>query len=142
MQKNIYVIAILILIKISIIDYKQKIIPDKLNLIIALLGIFNLIINFKNCIDYVIITTVIFTVFLFIAIITDGGIGGGDIKLLSSLSLIFGIQMLEIIVFAFLIAGVNSIYLVLTKKQKYNSTISLGPFICIGTIICLLNPVL
>lgn len=138
MQELIYMATILLLIRISIIDYKQKIIPDKLNLILLLVGILNLMINLKDWIDYVIVMAIIFAAFLFIAIITKGGIGGGDIKLLSSLSLIFGTQMIEIIVFSFSIAGICSICLLLNKKQKYNSSIALGPYICVGAIINLL----
>ncbi|WP_326911550.1 prepilin peptidase [Sedimentibacter sp. MB31-C6] len=121
------------------IDYKQKIIPDKLNIIIVLLGIINTMIDFKNCKVYIALAAIIFTVFLFIAIVTDGGIGGGDIKLLTALSLIFGISMLEIIIFALLIASIISIYLIIVRKQKYNSSIALGPYICIGVFVSLID---
>ena len=141
MKEVIYMITILILIKISIIDHKQKIIPDKLNLIIALLGIFNLILNFKNCKMYIASSAITFAVFLFIAIITDGGIGGGDIKLLTALSLIYGSQMLEIIFFSFLLAGCAAAYLIIVNKQKSITCIALGPFICAGTFINLLQKI-
>lgn len=134
--------TILLLIKISYIDYKQKIIPDKLNSIIALLGIFNLILKYENCKIYIASAAITFAVFLLLAVLTDGGIGGGDIKLFTALGFTFGIHVIEIICFTFLTAGVYSIYLVLIKKQKFNSNIALGPFILVGTVISLLFPML
>jgi prepilin signal peptidase PulO-like enzyme (type II secretory pathway) len=62
LQEIIYIVLILLLIKIAFIDYKQKIIPDVLNLIIALLGIFNLILNFENCKIYIASAAITFAV--------------------------------------------------------------------------------
>lgn len=131
--------TLLILSKISYIDYKQKIIPDKFNLLLTILGIFNLIIDKQNCKNYITITAIIFTVFLLTAIITNGGIGGGDIKLFTALSLVFGIQILKIISLTFLLAGVYVAYLLIVKNQDTNSNVALGPYICAGTIINLLQ---
>ncbi|MGD9678889.1 MAG: prepilin peptidase [Vulcanibacillus sp.] len=139
MQELIYIITIILLIKIAYIDYKQKIISDSLNMIITLLGILNLILNLENCKMYIASSAITFAVFLFIAIITDGGIGGGDIKLLTALSLIYGSQMLEIIFFSFLLAGCAAAYLIIVNKQKSITRIALGPFICAGTFINLLQ---
>ncbi len=139
MQELIYIITIILLIKIAYMDYKQKIISDSLNMIITLLGIFNLIVNFKNCKIYIASAAITFAVFLLLAIITDGGIGGGDIKLLTALSLIYGSQILEIIFFSFLLAGCATAYFIIINKQKSITCIALGPFICAGTFINLLQ---
>ncbi|MBP1926719.1 leader peptidase (prepilin peptidase)/N-methyltransferase [Sedimentibacter acidaminivorans] len=135
MQIIIYIITILMLIKISNIDYKQKIIPDMLSLIIALLGIFNLIINFQNCKVYIASAAIAFAVFLLIAIITGGGIGGGDIKLLTALSLIFGTNILDIVAITFTSATIILIPGLISKRINTKVNLALAPYICFGVII-------
>ncbi len=135
MLKIIYIAVILLLIKIAYIDYKQKIIPDKLNIIVALLGFFNLILNFQYCKIYIVSAVITFAVFLFLAVITDGGIGGGDIKLFTALALIFGTEVLLIVAFTFVLAAVISMMKILTKKADLKESIALAPYICAGTVL-------
>ncbi len=139
MQNIIYIATIISLIKIAYIDKKQKIIPDRLNLIVALLGIFNLIFNFQNCKIYIASAAIIFAVFLFLAVLTDGGIGGGDIKLFIALGLIFGTKILEIVAVTFTIAAIVSIVKVMLKRTNMKESVALAPYICTGTIICLIK---
>jgi leader peptidase (prepilin peptidase)/N-methyltransferase len=135
MQKLIYIAIILFLIKISYIDYKRKIIPDKLNLILALFGIFNLIINFQNCKVYIASAAITFTVFLLLAIITDGGIGGGDIKLLTALSLIFETNILTVITITFTVATIFSMLKLFLKQMSVKENVPLAPFVCLSVIM-------
>ncbi|WP_440977661.1 prepilin peptidase [Sedimentibacter sp. LTW-03] len=135
MQNIIYISTILLLIKIAYIDYKQKIIPDRLNLIVGLLGIFNLILNYKNCKIYIASAAITFAVFLFLAIITNGGIGGGDIKLFTGLGLIFGLGILEVITVTFTLAAIISIM----AGLKRNNNIALGPYICAGVLFVIVK---
>lgn len=139
MQFIIYIATIILLIKIGYIDYNQKIIPDKFNLILVLLGIFNLILNFQNCKIYIALAAITFAVFLFLTIITDGGIGGGDIKLFTVLGLIFGNDILIIIIASFTIATIVSIIRVMLRQINMKESIALAPYICAGTIICLIK---
>jgi leader peptidase (prepilin peptidase)/N-methyltransferase len=134
--------TVLLLIKISIIDYNQKIIPDRLNLSIALLGIFNLILNFENCKIYIVSAAITFAVFLFIAIITNGGIGGGDIKLFTTLGFVFGPDILIIVAVTFALASIISITMVMLKRINIKESIALAPYICTASIIIVLNNLL
>lgn len=135
MQKIICIITVLLLVKISVIDYKQKIIPGKLNIMVAMLGIFNLILNYENCKIYIASSAITFAVFLLLALITDGGIGGGDIKLFTALALIFGTKILLIVAFTFVLAAVISMMKILTKKADLKESIALAPYICAGTVL-------
>ena len=139
MQNIIYILILLLLIKIAFIDYKQKIIPDGLNLIIALLGIFNLILNYENCKIYIASTAIVFAVFLFIAIVTDGGIGGGDIKLFTALGLIFGQELMLIVAVTFTSAASTSLAKIIFKKASIKEIVALAPYICLGVFICLIK---
>ena len=139
MQIIIYIVIILLLIKISIIDKKQKIIPDRLSLIVALLGIFNLIQDFHNCKIYIASAAITFAVFLFLAVLTDGGIGGGDMKLFTTLGLIFGPKIILIVAITFTSAAIISLVRVILKRINIKESIALAPYICVATIICLLK---
>ncbi len=139
MQKIIYIITVLLLIKISVIDYKQKIIPDKLNLIVAIVGILNLILNIQNCKIYIASAAITFAVFLLLSMLTNGGIGGGDIKLFTALCLIFGAEILVIVAVTFTFAAVILMLKILFKKVNVRESIALAPYICIGTVICLIK---
>jgi len=139
LQVIIYIATIILLIKIAYIDYKQKIIQDKFNIIMVLLGIFNLIINFQNCKVYIASAAIAFTVFLLMAVITDGGIGGGDIKLLTALSLIFGTNILEIVAITFTSATIILIPGLISKRINAKENVALAPFVCFGVIIISIN---
>ena len=139
MQNIIYISTIILLIKIAYIDKKQKIIPDKLNLIIALLGIINLIIDFHNCKIYIASAAITFAVFLFLSYLSDGGIGGGDIKLFTALGLIFGQDVVIIIAVTFTSAAIISIVRVVLKRINIKESIALAPYVCVGVIVCLIN---
>lgn len=139
MQEIIYIAVIILLVQIAYIDFKQKIIPDRLNIIVSLLGIFNLILNYKNCKIYISSAAITFVVFLFLAIVTDGGIGGGDIKLFTALGLMFGLEIMLVITVTFVIAAILSIERVTFKKANIKESVALAPYICAGTIICLVR---
>lgn len=47
---------------------------------------FSLITNFESYKIYIASSAITFAVFLFLAVVTDGSIGGGDIKLLTALA--------------------------------------------------------
>lgn len=135
LSKLIYLITVIILIYIGFIDYKQKIIPDKLNILIAALGIINVIYDFGNIKSYLISAVSVFAFFLFLAMVTDGGIGGGDIKLLTALALIFGKDILLVLLFTYTTSIIVLIPGLIFKKLKFNSSIALGPFVAFGVLV-------
>lgn len=134
MKEVIYIITVMLLIIIAYIDYKQKIIPDKLNVAIAILGIINITLDFKNIKTYILSTIIVFTFFFILAVLSKGGIGGGDIKLFTALSLVFGYDMLWIIEYSYIIAAVVSIIMLILKKTNLKSSVALAPFIMLGTL--------
>ncbi|WP_326910698.1 prepilin peptidase [Sedimentibacter sp. MB31-C6] len=135
LNKLIYLITIIILIYIGFIDFKQKIIPDKLNILISILGIINVIYDFGNIKSYLISSVSVFAFFLFLAMVTDGGIGGGDIKLLTALALIFGKDILLVLLFTYTTSIIVLIPGLFFKKLKFNSSIALGPFVAFGVLV-------
>ncbi|WP_281241147.1 prepilin peptidase [Pelagirhabdus alkalitolerans] len=77
--------------------------------------------------------------FLIIAIITKGAMGGGDIKLMGALGYYFGLtHTLGLIFFSFTIGGVLSIALVALKVKSRKDVIPFGPFICLAAFVMLI----
>ena len=69
--------------------------------------------------------------------------GMGDVKLIATLGLFFGVSnILQISLLSFVIAAIVSIVVLIIRaiKKKDDKYISFGPFIVISTIICILAP--
>ena len=74
--------------------------------------------------------------FLLIAVVSKGGMGGGDIKLMGMLGLWLGIQgILMTMFFSFIIGAVISILLLAAKHKNRKEAIPFGPFIAIAALI-------
>src|SRR5690606_17316818 len=76
--------------------------------------------------------------FLLIAIVSRGGMGGGDIKLISVLGFMLGIKKILLnILLSFIIGATVSILLLLLKKKGKKDAIPFGPFINIAFVVTL-----
>ncbi len=139
-----YSFMIIILIVISLIDYYHQIIPDILLIIIFALTIFYKLISYilygtsPDILNSLLAFLIGGTLFLLIALISKGGMGGGDIKLISVLGFILGLKKTLLNIFlSFIIGAVFSICLLLLKKKGKKDAIPFGPFINIAFIITL-----
>lgn len=127
-------LVVFILLYIIVIDLKYMIIPDKLNLSLVILGIIMLIYS-SNKYYYIIGAMIGFLVFLIIAVLTDA-MGGGDIKLMTALGLIFGIKgVMFITIFSFITGAIISVLLLLLKIKNRNDKIPFGPFISLSAML-------
>ncbi|MBN4062999.1 MAG: prepilin peptidase [Alkaliphilus sp.] len=138
-----------VLVVITFIDFDFKIIPDRLNVSLLVVGIiFNLLLFWFTCaqstgrFDFIIDGFIGFLIggllFLAIAVVT-GAMGGGDIKLMAVLGLILGWQsILLITLLSFVIGAVISLILLITKIKGRKDEIPFGPFIALATYITIL----
>lgn len=136
-----YSILCSVLLVISIIDFDHKIIPNSINLFLLIYGIiFNIIdFSFSNLTSNLLGLFIGGGLFLLIAIISKGAMGGGDIKLVAVLGLLFGFKKILLITFlSFIIGAIISILLLLFKIKKRKDYIPFGPFICIGAFITII----
>jgi leader peptidase (prepilin peptidase) / N-methyltransferase len=131
----IYSILISLLIVISIIDLKHKIIPDRLNITVAILGIIFILLDKTLLFDRLIGLGIGLLLFLTIAVLTNA-MGGGDIKLMAVLGLVFGIRgILFITLFSFVIGAIISVALLIMKIKSRKDEIPFGPFISLSALI-------
>ena len=143
-------ILIPMLICVFIIDYKQKIIPNRLNLSIFEVGlVFTFIQGVTNvniAIDRLLGMLVGGGIFLFITFVGSlitgkEAMGFGDVKLMGGLGLFFGWRTIIIIsLMAFLLGAIVGIILMIVKKKNGEEYMSFGPFIVIATIIAIFAP--
>lgn len=129
------------LIVISFIDLEFQIIPDVFSVSIILVGLLvsilphsanNLVIDIKESLLGILVGGGILFI---IAIISKGGMGGGDIKLNAGVGALLGWQasILTIFIGSFVGAIIGLIIL----KRTGNRKIPFGPFLSLGAIISL-----
>ena len=145
-----YMILFPMLLCAFVIDYRLKIIPNRLNLTIFEVGLVYTflegIININIAIDMLLGMVAGAGIFLFITLV--GGLiagkeamGFGDVKLMGGLGLFFGWRTIIIIsLIAFLLGAIVGIALMLRKKKKSDEYIPFGPFIVIATFVCMFIP--
>ena len=145
-----YMILFPMLLCAFVIDYRLKIIPNRLNLTIFEVGLVYTflegIININIAIDMLLGMVAGAGIFLFITLV--GGLiagkeamGFGDVKLMGGLGLFFGWRTIIIIsLIAFLLGAIVGVALMLRKKKKSDEYIPFGPFIVISAIIAMFVP--
>lgn len=140
-----YTIIFSLLIIISFIDLEYKIIPNFLNILILTLSIlykilgsliYNISPSFIKSLLGLLISS---SVFIIIILISKGGMGGGDMKLIGALGFILGSKKILLnIVLAFIIGGIISMFLLLFKIKDRKDSIPFGPFISLAFIITII----
>ncbi|KKW47351.1 MAG: hypothetical protein A2128_02240 [Candidatus Liptonbacteria bacterium GWC1_60_9] len=156
----VWVLAILALILMSIIDYRQRIIPDEIVAVIAALGVVKIAVlasydqvfliqqsflqnyallgQFWNgmVLNHVLGAVGALLILGSIVLITRGkGMGMGDVKLGGALGLLFGWpDIFMVIVFAFLAGTLVTLPQLLWKTKRLNDAVPFGPFLAVGAL--------
>ena len=126
------IVIVSILLVISIIDFKIKIIPNQLNVLLFISGIWSGFVfqevTFLS--RFLGVFSVSIPMFM-LAILCSGGLGGGDVKLMAASGVLLGIKWN---IFA-ACAGLYGFFLLITKRAKRKDCFALGPFLCIGIAV-------
>ena len=147
---SMYALLIPMLLSAFVVDYKEQIIPNRLNLTMFEIGLVFVFIygmtNLSIAIDMLLGMLAGGGIFLLITII-GGFIAGkeamglGDVKLMGALGLYFGLaSTITISIMSFLIGAIVSILLMIIKKNKMDSYIPFGPFIVCAAVISIFVP--
>ena len=145
-----YLLLLPMLLCVFVVDLKEQIIPNRLNLLMFETGlVFVFLHGFSNI---NIALNMIFGVFagggifmlitlLGAAIAGKEAMGMGDVKLMGALGLYFGLQSIVIIaVLAFLIGAIISIIYMIVNRKNANTYIPFGPFIVVSAITTIFVP--
>lgn len=126
---------IILLVIVSIYDLITKKIPNEFVLILLFLAIINLLSNnftLRKIIEHTLYTIIFTFLLIIIRKITYNGIGFGDIKLLSTTTLYYGIINSFFALFIASILGILFILCTKKKNQNFSVKLSFAPFICFG----------
>lgn len=128
-------ISLLIIIMVS--DLAYMVIPDKVLLFFAPIFIIErLFIPLNPWWDLIFGAVFGFILLFLIAIVSKGGMGGGDIKLFFVIGLVLGFkQTLITFMIATLFGAVYGVFGILIGKHKKKEAIPFGPFIAVGAIL-------
>ncbi|HCC07445.1 MAG TPA: prepilin peptidase [Clostridiales bacterium] len=148
LSNDFYIFAITtsIFIVIGVIDYEHQIIPNRLIAIFLVIAIvyrinwFTILGNdYGFLFDGIIAAFGAFLVFFLLMTLSGGGMGGGDVKLIFPVGLMFGIQQIAYVVLVSSVAAsIYAIILIIAKKANRKTPIPFGTFLAMGVYIMIM----
>lgn len=132
------VAAIYLLALMTATDFEQYMLFDAMTLPLAILGaIYSWQGNFLDCVTAAVVGG---GIFLTLAIISKGALGGGDVKLIAALGLWLGSEkLLNVVLIGSIVGGLAAVLMILAKQKDRGSCFAYGPYFALGAIYFLLN---
>ena len=128
-------IYVFFLIVYTVTDFEQQVIFDRMLVPFAAAALVSLPLLGRSIPDHLLAGAAGFAVFLLLAVLTRGGIGGGDIKLIGALGLWLGTDALVTVACAgMILGGVAALLLILTKQRKRGEMFAYGPYFTIAAL--------
>ncbi|KAF1086553.1 Type 4 prepilin-like proteins leader peptide-processing enzyme [Sporotomaculum syntrophicum] len=126
-----------VLVTAAFIDFQHKIIPDELILAGGVLGLPLVFLSGPGkLVDGLIGFLFAGLLFLFIAVVSNGGMGGGDIKLSALMGLYLGFPNIIVALFSsFLLGGLSGIALMALRAKNRKDSVPFGPFLAFGSVL-------
>ena len=130
--------AIFLLILMTITDFEQYMLFDAMTFPFALIGA---IYAWQNSIlqDNLIAGAIGGGIFLLLAIISKGALGGGDVKLIFGLGIWLGAaKLLDVVLYGTILGGIAALLMILAKKKERGSYFAYGPYFTLTAIYFLI----
>lgn len=143
----LYFITIFALSLAFSIDFKYQLIPDEVDIIIAICGIINIVLNMPNWWNYLLGAVIGGSIFyslnlIALLVLKKEGMGLGDVKLMATLGLLFGVKdILVVTLVSFFIGAIIGIIVMIVKRKEKEEYIAFGPFIVIATVLLMFTGV-
>jgi leader peptidase (prepilin peptidase) / N-methyltransferase len=126
------------MVAVAFIDYDHMIIPDKIVLPGAAIGLAASIALEPPRWWVYVVSSVGAAVFMFaLVMLWPGGMGPGDIKMALFMGAVLGPSVIVGLFAAFLIGSVTGVYLMAVKKRSRKTKIPFGPFLALGAVLAL-----
>ncbi len=140
LQIAIYIGFIVLIAAGAIIDYKRLYIPNRIIIMVLILGTANVAFNDNMSISQALLGLVgMGLTMLALYYISKGAIGMGDVKLLSSIGLFMGFWgAIAATLMAAILCGLASMALLTMGLVKRRNRIAFGPFIFAGSMLYIL----
>ncbi len=122
---------------ISAIDMEHGIIPDELSALLLITGVaYHFLSHEIGFLNRLIGMAVGFGLLFLLAVVSKGGMGGGDIKLCAGIGFWLGFPgFLYALLAASVIGSLVSIGLMVLKRKGLKETIPFGPFLMLGFLL-------
>ena len=131
--------AIFLLVLMTVTDFEQYMLFDAMTLPLALLGGFYVWQMNLNVQEHVASALIGGGIFLLLAVLSKGSLGGGDVKLIAALGLWLGAQkLISVVLIGTIIGGLVAVLMILTKQKDRSSYFAYGPYFAITAIYFLL----
>lgn len=126
-----------VLITATAIDYQHKIIPDEIIIAGCLLGLPLVFLSGSGrLVDGLIGFFAAGLFFLIIAMVSKGGMGGGDIKLSALMGLFLGWPDIIVALFiSFLLGGISGVILMVIGRKGRKDAVPFGPYLALGGVV-------
>lgn len=133
-------IAISFLLFITITDFEQQVILNEMVFFFALFGLCYTLHLQLSLQEHLLAASGGGLLFLFLAFISRGAMGGGDIKLIAALGLWLGIKaLITVMIYGAIAGGLAALLLLLSKKIRRKQYLAYGPYFALSAIGVLLN---
>jgi len=130
---------IAVMVMIAFIDFYFMIIPNKIVLPAALIGLAAAIVLRPDKWWHFLMAAVGSALFLLIlAVIWPGGMGMGDVKLALLMGGVLGIFVVVAMFLAFLLGALVGLALIASKRKTRKDAIPFGPYLALGSVVALL----
>ena len=130
--------AIFLLILMTVTDFEQYMLFDAMTLPFALLGG---IFSWQNSLlqENLLAAAIGGGIFLLLAIISKGALGGGDVKLIFGLGMWLGAEkLLNVVLYGTILGGISALLMILAKKKSRGSYFAYGPYFTLVAIYFLI----
>ena len=121
------------------IDLDLQIIPDGLNLFILVLALPAIYFSGRPLPEHLIGLVAVSLLLFLVAILSNGGMGGGDIKLMGAAGLFLGWKLILLaLIVGSVVGAIISLILLAAKKAGRKTMIPFGPFLSLGIAVAAL----
>ena len=139
-QLYYFVIAIVLLVFVTVTDFEQYVIFDSMLLTLTIAGICYTLHMQLLMTEHIVAALAGGLIFFLFTLLTKGGIGGGDIKLIAAMGLWLGIRpLIAVITYGFITGGIAALFLLTTKQKHRHDYFAYGPYFTLSGIGVLLE---
>jgi leader peptidase (prepilin peptidase)/N-methyltransferase len=127
-------ILIPVLVAVTVIDVKHLIIPDRIVIFTAAIGVIFAIVFRSNITELAGGIFIPAGILFLLSIISRGGVGGGDIKFMFALGFFLGWLNLLALMIGWILGGIAGMLMLLSGKKGRKDTIAFGPYLAAGVL--------
>jgi prepilin signal peptidase PulO-like enzyme (type II secretory pathway) len=132
-------LAQLLLVFIACFDFVTRRIPNRVTLpAMAAVVVFRAVFALGSVPEALIAGAAGFAAFLLLVIVTRGGFGMGDVKLVGLLGLLLGEALLPALLLGIVAGGVASAVAAVASSEGRRKAIAYGPYLCLGAALGIL----